>query len=111
MRVFLKFLFGVLFIASVVIGAAVVQLHTRDLRQTWDPVKSRKHNEPIPVRTVSAMLRDVDDLIGGTAVTVPSAAASLSILPKDDQIADRLVESVHAEPGSQVRLSLWFLFS
>lgn len=102
MRTFLKFLFGFLFVASVVVGAVFVQLHARDLRRKWDPHKARKLDEPIPVRTVSVKERDVEEIIGGTAVTVPSATASMSLFPKDGQVADRLVEAVFAEPGSEV---------
>jgi membrane fusion protein (multidrug efflux system) len=103
MRTLLKFVFGFLFIVSVVVGAVIIQFHAGDLHRKWDPQDARRHDEPIPVRTVSVKQRDVADIIGGTALTAPSATATISIYPKDDEIADRLVEVVHVEPGSEVQ--------
>ena len=103
MRVVIKFVFGVLFVTSVVVGAVMLQLHTRQLKREWDGKAARKNEGPVPVRTVSVVVNDVEDVIGGTAVSEPSASASMSILPRDNQIADRMVESVRTESGSSVK--------
>ena len=103
MREFIKFVFGFLLTAAVVVGAVMLQLHTREIKHRWNPKHARRSENPMPVRTVSVAKRDVADIIGGTAITYPSATASMSIVPRDNAIVDRIVAKVPVKPGDVVK--------
>ncbi len=103
MRTFLKIVFGTLFVVCVFAGAVYLQLQSRELQRKWDPKLARKHDEPIPVRTVNVEEREVSQVVGGTAVTEASATAIISSVPRDQQIPDRLVLSVPVQEGGEVR--------
>lgn len=102
MRTLLKFVFGSLFVASVFAGAVYVQLHARELQRKWDPDLARRHDDPIPVRTVNVKEKAVNKVVGGTAVTEASATAIISTVPRNEQIPDRLVSSVPIQEGVEV---------
>jgi membrane fusion protein (multidrug efflux system) len=69
----------------------------------WDPDKARDHNEPIPVRTVKVEERELDETIGGTAVTMPAQTATISIPVSSSAVTDWQVREVFFHPGSTVK--------
>lgn len=93
---------GLLLLACATVLIAVWQLHARDAMREWDPTLARGANEPIPVRTVKVTEHDVEETIGGTAVTVPAQTAVISIPSSSSEVTDRQVQQVNLWPGSKV---------
>jgi membrane fusion protein, multidrug efflux system len=94
---------GLLLLACGVGFVAAWQWQARDALRTWDPGKARRANEPIPVRTAKVDQRELNETIGGTAVTLPAQSATIAIPLNSSAIADRMVKQVAAQPGSPIR--------
>jgi RND family efflux transporter MFP subunit len=81
---------------------AAWQWRAREALRHWDADRARRADEPIPVRTVKVDQRERVETVGGTAVTLPVQSATIAIPLNSTTIADRVVQEVHFEPGSQV---------
>jgi membrane fusion protein, multidrug efflux system len=79
------------------------QWRAREALREWDPERSRTANLPIPVRTVVVDERDVEETIGGTAVTLPNQSAAIAIPLNSSTVAQRLVKEVAFQAGSAVK--------
>jgi multidrug efflux pump subunit AcrA (membrane-fusion protein) len=78
--------------------------HARDL---GDPAVARREGRPIPVRAEAATSSTVEDVIGATAVTVPSQTAWIEVGPSrqlrpGSPIAALIVKAVHVREGDFV---------
>jgi membrane fusion protein (multidrug efflux system) len=94
---------GLLLLACAVLLVGVWQLTARNALTGWDPNVARKAGRPIPVRTVKVASKDLQETIGGTAVTVPALTALISIPSSSSEVADREVKQVEHWPGDAVR--------
>jgi multidrug efflux pump subunit AcrA (membrane-fusion protein) len=87
-------------------GWAYVAAHqAKDLA---DPAAARREGRPIPVRTEPVASGSVEDVIGATAVTVPSQTAWIEIGPSRQMrtgapIAALVVKAVHVREGDFVK--------
>jgi RND family efflux transporter MFP subunit len=93
---------GLVILASAVALVAAWQWNARHALQGADPTRARKAGKGIPVRTVMAEQRDLEETIGGTAVTAPAQTATITIPTTAFRAADREVTRVNSWPGSQV---------
>lgn len=78
------------------------QWHAREALTQWSPTRAREADQPIPVRTVKAESREFSETIGGTAVTMPSQSAVISIPHSSTETLDREITTVNFGPGSSV---------
>jgi RND family efflux transporter MFP subunit len=78
------------------------QLRARDAMADWDPDAARRADKPIPIRTIKVSQRDLDETVGGTAVTMPAQSATVTIPPRSGQVIDREVQDVNCAPGGVV---------
>ena len=72
-----------------------------------DPAAARREGRPIPVRAEAATSSTVEDVIGATAVTVPSQTAWIEIGPSRQlrtgaPIAALIVKAVHVREGDLI---------
>ena len=86
--------------AVLLIGAW--QFQAREALTDWDPNKARRADQPIPVRTVKVQTQDVQETIGGTAVSVPAQTALISIPLSSSEVTDREVKEVKLWPGATI---------
>jgi membrane fusion protein (multidrug efflux system) len=87
--------------AAGIVGAW--QWRAREARTLWDPIRARRADQPIPVRTVKVDQQELVKVVGGTAVTLPIYSATISIPLNSTTVADRVVERVTCQPGSVVK--------
>jgi membrane fusion protein, multidrug efflux system len=102
MRTRIQWLCGLLVLALVTVSVAAWQLQARDAMIHWDPVEARRADEPIPVRTVTVDTRPVSETVGGTAVTMPTLSAEITIPVSSSNLVERQVATVNFRPGSTV---------
>lgn len=72
-----------------------------------DPAHARREGLPIPVRTASVVEREFDQVIGATAVTIPSQTAAVQVGPNRDlnisaPLSPLVVKAVHVREGDRV---------
>jgi RND family efflux transporter MFP subunit len=103
MGAFIRWTSGLLLLGCAVAAVAAWQLKARDAMIAWDPDEARDADRPIPVRTVTVDQRDVEETIGGTAVTMPAQTATISIPLSSSEVTDREVQQVYCRPGSSVK--------
>lgn len=94
---------GVIAFVCAVGLVAAWQWHARAALTDWSPTRARKADQPIPVRTVKAEEREFSATVGGTAVTIPSQTAIISIPMSSTESMDREVTAVHFGVGSEVK--------
>jgi multidrug efflux pump subunit AcrA (membrane-fusion protein) len=83
-------------------------LIARQVKDQADPAVARKRGEPIPVRAEVVAPQTVEDVIGATAITVPSQVAWLEVGPSQSTStgapsAVLIVKAVHMHEGEFVR--------
>lgn len=98
----LRRLAGLFALGCAVALVAGWQWHARSALTEWSPTRARNADQPIPVRTVKAEEREFSKTIGGTAVTIPSQSAVISIPVSSSEALDREVTAVHFGVGSVV---------
>lgn len=103
MRTKIQWISGLLLLAMAAVAIAAWQLRARDAMIQWDPIEARRHDEPIPVRTVTVEKAEISESIGGTAVTMPSNSALITIPLSSSTVVDRQVAKVNCANGSTVR--------
>ncbi|HEX6960686.1 MAG TPA: hypothetical protein VF175_02380, partial [Lacipirellula sp.] len=103
MATFIRWAAGLLLLGCAVVAVGAWQLHARNAMIAWDPAKARDHNQPIPVRTVKVEERELDETIGGTAVTMPAQTATISIPVSSSAVTDWQVKEVFFRPGATVK--------
>jgi RND family efflux transporter MFP subunit len=79
------------------------QWRAREAVRAWSPNKARVANKPIPVRTVRVQKKEIQETIGGTAVTLPHQTAVISIPLNSSKIGDRSLKRVSVQAGSEVK--------
>jgi membrane fusion protein (multidrug efflux system) len=94
---------GLLILSMVGVGVWVMK--AQHAMKQWDPTEARKANVPIPVRTVKAEKQDLEETVGGTAVTAPARIATITIPQSATNGVDRRVKDVNFWPGSPVKLN------
>jgi multidrug efflux pump subunit AcrA (membrane-fusion protein) len=82
-------------------------LQGRHAMHISDPGEARKHGQPIPVRTALVAEKDVDVVIGATAITIPSESASIRIGPSrnispNSPASDLVIRALHVHEGTPV---------
>lgn len=103
MATIIRWTSGLLLLACAVVAVGAWQLHARDAMISWDPDKARGHDRPIPVRTVKVEQRDLEETIGGTAVTMPAQSAMINIPANAATVTDRQVKEVNFWSGAEVK--------
>ncbi|MBV9122374.1 MAG: efflux RND transporter periplasmic adaptor subunit [Planctomycetes bacterium] len=73
--------FWVPVLALAVAAGAWMYLQARQARTLSDPEQARRHGLPIPVRTALVSEAEVEEVIGATALTVPSQTAIIQVGP------------------------------
>jgi len=96
-------LFGVGLLVLAMVGVAAWVMRAQQALKQWDPVVARNASEPIPVRTVKVDTKDLEETIGGTAVTMPARIATITIPQSASESVDRRVKRVQHWPGSVVK--------
>jgi len=76
-------------------------------RRLTDPAAARRDGQPIPVRTAHAQAGEVEEVVGATAVTIPSQIANVRIGPSramavNNPVSEVIVKEVHVQEGSLV---------
>src|SRR5689334_8503369 len=94
---------GIVLLVLAMIGVGVWVMVAQNALKQWDPVVARSKNEPIPVRTVKVDKKNIEEIIGGTAVTMPARIAQITIPQSSSDAVDRRVRTVKAWPGSPVK--------
>ena len=100
---FVRVVCGLLLLACAAGIVGAWQWQARQALTQWDPLRARRAQKPIPVRTVKVDQQELANVIGGTAVTLPIYSATISIPLNSTTVADRVVKSVACRPGSIVR--------
>ncbi|HEX3600476.1 MAG TPA: efflux RND transporter periplasmic adaptor subunit [Lacipirellulaceae bacterium] len=95
--------FGIGSLVVAMVGTALWQWRAHQAMVQWDPDTARGANQPIPVRTVKVEKKDLEETIGGTAVTMPALIATITIPLSSSEVADRQVKAVNDWPGSEVK--------
>jgi membrane fusion protein (multidrug efflux system) len=95
--------YGIGLLLLAMVGTAAWQMRAHQAMVAWDPTSARNANQPLPVRTVKVEKHDIQEMIGGTAVTMPSRIATITIPMSSSEVADREVKSVQYWPGSAVK--------
>ena len=90
--------FGIGLLVLAMVGTAIWQMRAHQAMVQWDPVSARSANQPIPVRTVKVDKKDLEEKIGGTAVTMPA-------LDCDHHHTDELVRSIGSPSKGNQRLA------
>jgi membrane fusion protein (multidrug efflux system) len=103
MRSFIRWTSGLLLLGCAVVAVGAWQVKARDAMLAWDPDQARQADRHIPVRTVKVDQKDLEETIGGTAVTMPAQTATISIPLSSSDVADREVKQVNCWPGSPVK--------
>jgi RND family efflux transporter MFP subunit len=103
MATFIRWTSGLLLLGCAVVAVGAWQLQARDAMIAWDPDQARSHNQPIPVRTVKVEERQINETIGGTAVTMPAQTATMSIPVSSSAVTDWEVKEVGFHAGSPVK--------
>lgn len=98
----LKWTVGIILLLLMIVGVGFWQLKAREALRDWDPEKARKHNRPIPVRTITVKEEQAGGIIGSTAVTMPSESATLAVSPGNTEIAARQLKRVNVAEGAVV---------
>jgi RND family efflux transporter MFP subunit len=102
MRIRIQWLCTLLVLALVTAAVGAWQLRARDAMIQWDPIVARRANEPLPVRTVTVDERSVSETVGGTAVTLPTLSAEITLPVSSSNLVERQVATVNFRPGSTV---------
>jgi RND family efflux transporter MFP subunit len=85
-------------------GTGGVYLQAKHALDQADPAHARRAGRPIPVRTAQVTRSEVDQVVGGTAVTEPSLSAVIQIGTDDTfSSAELVVKAVHMHEGDFVR--------
>ena len=66
---------GVVALVLATAGAGLAFLQAQHAKDISDPDRARQRGEPIPVRTERVTQSEVEDVVGATALTDPSAVA------------------------------------
>jgi RND family efflux transporter MFP subunit len=78
----------------------------QDARAQSDPEKARRDGRPIPVRTAPVESRQIDDVIGATAVTAPSRLAPIRVAASRRALTAQpeglRIKAVHVASGDSV---------
>ena len=98
----LRWFCGLMLLVCGIVFVGAWQYRAREALRAWDPTRARTTNEPIPVRTVKVEQRELQETIGGTAVTLPAQTATIAIPLNSSVITDRVVKRVASQPGSTV---------
>src|SRR5262245_28236966 len=99
----LRWCCGCLLLGCVIVFVGAWQWRAREAMRAWDPDRARSANEPIPVRTVKVDECEMQETIGGTAVTLPVQSAIITIPLSSSAVADRCVKQVGFQPGAAVK--------
>lgn len=94
--------FGIVLLLAAMVGVGAWTMRAQQALKQWDPVVARTANKPIPVRTVKVDKKDIEETIGGTAVTMPARIATITIPQSSSNAVDRRVKTVNFWPGSTV---------
>jgi membrane fusion protein (multidrug efflux system) len=95
--------FGIVLLLAAMVGVGAWTMRAQEALRQWDPVVARTANQPIPVRTVKVDKKDIEETIGGTAVTMPARIATITIPQSSSSAVDRRVKAVNFWPGSSVK--------
>src|SRR3954462_15776966 len=95
--------FGIGLLLVAMLGVGAWTMRAQQALKLWDPVAARTANQPIPVRTVKVDKKDIEETIGGTAVTMPARIATITIPQSSSSAVDRRVKAVNFWPGSSVK--------
>jgi membrane fusion protein (multidrug efflux system) len=95
--------FGILLLLVGMLGVGAWTMRAQEALKQWDPVVARNANKPIPVRTVKVDKKDIEETIGGTAVTMPARIATITSPQSSSSAVDRRVKMVNFWPGSSVK--------
>jgi membrane fusion protein (multidrug efflux system) len=95
--------FGIVLLLVAMVGVGAWTMRAQQALKQWDPVVARTANKPLPVRTVKVDKKDIEETIGGTAVTMPARIATITIPQSSSTAVDRRVKSVNFWPGSSVK--------
>src|SRR3954467_4745358 len=95
--------FGLALLLLAMIGVGAWVLRAQQALKEWDPIVARTANKPIPVRTVKVDKKDIEETIGGTAVTMPARIATITIPQSSSSAVARRVKAVNFWPGSSVK--------
>jgi RND family efflux transporter MFP subunit len=95
--------FGIVLLLAAMVGVGAWTMRAQQALKQWDPVVARTANKPIPVRTVKVDKKDIEETIGGTAVTMPARIATITIPQSSSNAVDRRVKTVNFWPGSSVK--------
>jgi membrane fusion protein, multidrug efflux system len=95
--------FGIGLLLVAMLGVGAWTMRAQQALKQWDPVVARSANQPIPVRTVKVDKKDIEETIGGTAVTMPARIATITIPQSASSAVDRRVKTVNFWPGSPVK--------
>jgi membrane fusion protein (multidrug efflux system) len=88
-------------------GSAWLYLQANQAKNLADPARARRQGRPIPVRTAHVLEAEIDQVIGGTAITTPSEQAAIridfSVRKADAPPADLVLEAIHVQEGDRVQ--------
>lgn len=89
---------------SAVLGLFLRADHAKDLA---DPDRARREGRPIPVRTERVREGPIEEVVGATAVTVPSATAVIRVGPSrglnlSAPQSEIVIKAVHVREGERV---------
>jgi RND family efflux transporter MFP subunit len=98
-----KYWLGSILLLVAMVGVGAWAMRAQQALKYWDPVVARRTNMPIPVRTVRVEKKDLEETIGGTAVTMPANIATITIPQSASDAVDRRVKRVNFWPGSPIR--------
>jgi len=93
---------GLALLACAVVFASLYQMRARTVWRQADPRVAKRADLPIPVRTVKVDRGDLTEVIGGTAVTMPSQSATVMLPNSTSQFEDRRLSGVHCWRGATV---------
>jgi RND family efflux transporter MFP subunit len=99
-----KWFWGALFFGATLGAALWMYYQGRVARDLADPGRARQRGEPIPVRTVQVVEQAVEEVVGGTATTIPSETAVLQIgVGEAAGLSGLVVREVKVKDGTYVR--------
>jgi multidrug efflux pump subunit AcrA (membrane-fusion protein) len=99
---------GVGILALATVGTAWLALQAKHAGDMADPGHARRHGEPIPVRTALVTEQEIDQVIGATVLTFPSASISIRVgqissFSANAPLTDIVIKKVNVQQGDPVR--------
>jgi|GEM_PF-4665465 len=92
-----------LLLAVVAVGVLLIVRDARRATAAADPLQARRRGEPIPVRTALVAETQVEQVIGATALSVPSEVVPIRIgASRKYMVAEARMRAVHARQGDFV---------